>query len=66
MYIYGWFMLIYGRNQHNIVKQLFSIKKKKENRVELREEVPIQRMSPCGENWHLNNFPYPLNGFSFI
>ena len=24
MYTYGWFMLIYGRNQHNIVKQLSS------------------------------------------
>ena len=23
-YTYGWFMLIYGRNQHNIVKQLSS------------------------------------------
>ena len=22
MYIYGWFMLIYGRNQHNSIKQL--------------------------------------------
>ena len=21
---YGWFMLIYGRNQHNIIKQLSS------------------------------------------
>ena len=26
MYIYGWFMLMYGRNQHNIVMQLSSIK----------------------------------------
>ena len=24
MYTYGWFMLKYGRNQHNIVKQLSS------------------------------------------
>ena len=24
MYTYGWFVLMYGRNQHNIVKQLFS------------------------------------------
>ena len=24
MYTYGWFMLMYGRNQHNIVKQLSS------------------------------------------
>ena len=24
MYTYGWFMLIYGRNQHNIIKQLSS------------------------------------------
>ena len=24
MYTYGWFMLLYGRNQHNIVKQLSS------------------------------------------
>ena len=23
VYTYGWFMLIYGRNQHNIVEQLF-------------------------------------------
>ena len=22
-YTYGWFMLVYGRNHHNIVKQLF-------------------------------------------
>ena len=22
MYTYGWFMSLYGRNQHNIVKQL--------------------------------------------
>ena len=22
MYTYGWFMLMYGRNQHNIVNQL--------------------------------------------
>ena len=25
---YGWFMLMYGRNQHNIVKQFPSIKNK--------------------------------------
>ena len=24
MYTYGWFMLMYGGSQHNIVKQLFS------------------------------------------
>ena len=24
VYVYGWFMLFYGRNQHNIVKQLSS------------------------------------------
>ena len=24
MYTYGWFMLMYGRNQHNIIKQLSS------------------------------------------
>ena len=24
MYTYGWFMLMYGRNQHNTVKQLAS------------------------------------------
>ena len=24
VYTYGWFMVIYGRNQHNIVKQLSS------------------------------------------
>ena len=24
MYTYGWLMLMYGRNQHNIVKQLSS------------------------------------------
>ena len=30
MYTYGGFMLLYGRNQHNIVKQLsFNYKKKK-------------------------------------
>ena len=29
MYTYGWFALSYGRNQHNIVKQLSSKKKKK-------------------------------------
>ena len=23
MYTYGWFMLMYGRNKYNIVKQLF-------------------------------------------
>ena len=28
MYIYGWFLLLYGRNQHNIVKQLSSVKNK--------------------------------------
>ena len=28
MYAYGWFMLLYGRNQHNIVKQLSSNLKK--------------------------------------
>ena len=28
-YTYGWFMLFYGRNQHNIVKQLSSSLKKK-------------------------------------
>ena len=35
MYIYGGFTLLYGRNQHNIVKQLssnFKKKKKKENK----------------------------------
>ena len=26
MYTYGWFMMIYCRNQHNIVKQYPSIK----------------------------------------
>ena len=29
MYIYGWFTLLYGRNQHNIVKQLSSNLKNK-------------------------------------
>ena len=24
VYVYSWFMLMHGRNQHNIVKQLFS------------------------------------------
>ena len=24
MYIYGWFMLLNGRNQHNIIKQVSS------------------------------------------
>ena len=28
MYTYGWFMLMYGRNQHKIIKQLSSIKNK--------------------------------------
>ena len=27
MYTYGWFMLMYGKNQHNIVKQLSNWKK---------------------------------------
>ena len=27
MYTCGWFMLMYGRNQHNIVKQLSTNKK---------------------------------------
>ena len=31
MYIYGWFLLLYGRNQHNIVKQLSSVKNKLKN-----------------------------------
>ena len=31
MYTYDWFMLMYGRNQHNILKQLPPIKKKKQN-----------------------------------
>ena len=28
MYTYSWFMLMYGKNQYNIVKQLSSIKNK--------------------------------------
>ena len=32
MYIYGGFTLLYGRNQHNIVKQLSSNFKKKKKR----------------------------------
>ena len=28
MYTYNWFTLIYSRNEHNIVKQLYSNKKK--------------------------------------
>ena len=27
MYTYGWFMFLYGRNQHNIVKHLSSNQK---------------------------------------
>ena len=42
MYIYGWFTLLYGRNQH-IVKQLFSDYCKKEigalTRVKIASEV---------------------------
>ena len=35
VYTYGWFTLLYSRNQHNIVKQLHSyeIKKKKEKKI---------------------------------
>ena len=32
MYAYGWFILMYGRNQHNIIKQL---KNNKENKITL-------------------------------
>ena len=28
MYVYSWFTLLHGRNYHNIVKQLYSNKKK--------------------------------------
>ena len=31
MYTCGWFMLIYGKGQHSIEKQLSSKKKKKKN-----------------------------------
>ena len=33
MYTYGWFMLTYSRNQHNIVKQLSFNKKQKKTRI---------------------------------
>ena len=29
MYTCGWFMLMYGRNQHNIVKQVLQLKTNK-------------------------------------
>ena len=29
MYTYGWFTTLYSKNQHNIVKQLYSNKKEK-------------------------------------
>ena len=33
MYACGWFMLIYGRNQHNIIKQLSFNKKNLKNQL---------------------------------
>ena len=36
MHAYGWFMLLYGRNQYNIVKQLSSSLKK--NQIELKKK----------------------------
>ena len=33
IYSYDWFMMLYGRNQHNIVKQLASNLKEKKNNL---------------------------------
>ena len=45
MYSYGWFMLMYGRNQHSIVKQLFS----NEKLINLKKEaVYVQKPEMSG------------------
>ena len=43
MYTYGWFMLLYGRNHHNIVKQLFLIENKV--KIKLKKKVEASRKS---------------------
>ena len=42
MYTYGWFILMYGRNQHNNVKQFLQLKKKKKD-VCLIVHTPLSR-----------------------
>ena len=50
-YVYMWlFLLMYGRNQHNIVKQSFSKKKKKKNYSLLQEHV-TDRAQVCLNLW---------------
>ena len=44
MFVYGWFMLMYGRNQHNIVKQLTSNEKKL--------TTTTKKTHPCCYKWH--------------
>ena len=43
MYIYGWFMSMYGRNQHNIVKQLSSNVKINKNYIGLTLDTFVKR-----------------------
>ena len=57
MYTYGWFMLMYGRNRYNIIKQYLSIKKKiflclKNSPSQIKMEmnkVQIQYNDPLGQ-----------------
>ena len=49
MYVYGWFILIYGRNQRNIVKKLSSDLKKKKIRLPLTEESRKREQNPSVE-----------------
>ena len=38
MYPYGWFMLMFGKNQQNSVKQLSFNKKEKKKRIMLKKK----------------------------
>ena len=53
MYNYDWFMLMYGRNQYNIIKQLFSIKKTLYSYATLQflPLIPTKGMTPQGKNY---------------
>ena len=67
VYTYGWFMLMYGRNQHNIVKQLssnwkinkFIKKKKKTNKLlDTESQCPDQEGNMIRMGWNQSRWNF--------
>ena len=63
IYTYGWFMLMFGRNQHNSVKQLsFNWIIKKERK---KQSSSVARINMQALSWHTRSF-FGLGSFQWL